>query len=52
MHKEEIVEAFDYGDYCIDLPGGEWEQNYKSAEQYYNEKFNDELESQNLRQKV
>jgi len=40
MHKEEIEDAWDKGDYCIDLPDGTWEQKYKSAEQYYNETFN------------
>jgi len=39
MHEEEIEEAWDKGDYCIDLPDGTWEQKYKSAEQYYNETF-------------
>ena len=39
MHKEEIEEAWDKGDYCIDLPDGTWEQKYKSAEQYYSETF-------------
>jgi len=39
MHKEEIEDAWDKGDYCIDLPDGTWEQKYKSAEQYYNETF-------------
>ena len=44
LHKEEIEDAWDKGDYCIDLPDGTWEQKYKSAEQYYNETFggNDE----------
>jgi len=39
MHKEEIEDAWDKGDYCIDLPDGTWEQKYKSAEHYYNETF-------------
>jgi hypothetical protein len=39
MHKEEVEDAWDKGDYCIDLPDGTWEQKYKSAEQYYNETF-------------
>lgn len=39
MEKEQIMEAFDYGDYCIDLPDGTWEQKYKSPEQYYNEEY-------------
>ena len=38
-HEEEIKDAWDAGDYCIDLPDGSWEQKYKSAEQYYNETF-------------
>ena len=41
MHKKEIEEAFDFGDYNIDLPDGTWEQKYKSAEQYYNETYVD-----------
>jgi hypothetical protein len=39
MEKQQIMEAFDYGDYCIDLPDGTWEQKYKSPEQYYNEEY-------------
>ena len=39
MHKQEVIKAFDFGDYNIDLPDGTWEQKYKSAEQYYNETF-------------
>jgi vacuolar-type H+-ATPase subunit C/Vma6 len=39
MHQEEVEDAWDKGDYCIDLPDGTWEQKYKSAEQYYNETF-------------
>ena len=39
MHEEEIEDAWDKGDYCIDLPDGTWEQKYKSAKQYYNETF-------------
>lgn len=39
MHKQEIIDAFDNGDHCIDLPDGSWEQKYKSAEQYYQETF-------------
>ena len=39
MGKEQIMEEFDYGDYCIDLPDGTWEQKYKSPEQYYNEEY-------------
>lgn len=38
--KEQIMEAFDYGDYCIDLPDGTWEQKYKSPEEYYNQTYN------------
>jgi hypothetical protein len=38
--KEQIMEAFDYGDFCIDLPMGGWEQKYKSPEDYYNQKYN------------
>ena len=39
MHEEEIKDAWDAGDYCIDLPDGSWEQKYKSADQYYKERF-------------
>lgn len=39
MEKEQIIEAFDYGDYCIDLPDGTWEQKYKSPEEYYKERY-------------
>ena len=38
-HEDEIKEAWDKGDYCIDLPDGTWEQKYKSSDQYYNETF-------------
>jgi len=37
--KDQIMEAFDYGDFCIDLPDGTWEQKYKSPEDYYNQKY-------------
>ena len=40
MEKEQIMDAWNKGDYCIDLPDGSWEQKYKSAEQYYNETYN------------
>ena len=39
MEKQEIIDAWDKGDYCIDLPDGTWEQKYKSGEQYYNETY-------------
>jgi len=39
IHKQQIIDAWDKGDYCIDLPDGSWEQKYKSGEQYYNETF-------------
>ena len=39
MEKQQIIDAWDKGDYCIDLPDGSWEQKYKSGEQYYNETF-------------
>ena len=38
--KEQIMKSFDYGDFCIDLPDGTWEQKYKSAEEYYNQTYN------------
>ena len=37
--KQQIMEAFDYGDYCVDLPDGSWEQKYKSPEHYYEENY-------------
>lgn len=37
--EEQVKEAFDNGDHCIDLPDGGWEQKYKSADHYYNETF-------------
>jgi len=40
MEKQQIMEAFDNGDHCIDLPDGGFEQKYKSAKQYYNETYN------------
>lgn len=40
LEKEQILEAWDNGDFCIDLPDGSWEQKYKSGEQYYNENYN------------
>ena len=39
IEKEHIMMAWDNGDCCIDLPNGDWEQKYKSSEQYYNETF-------------
>jgi len=39
MFEQQIIEAWDKGDCCIDLPDGGWEQKYKSGEQYYNETF-------------
>jgi hypothetical protein len=39
MEKQQIIDAWDKGDYCIDLPDGSWEQKYKSGEQYYTETF-------------
>jgi hypothetical protein len=39
MEREQVKEAFDYGDYCIDLPDGGWEQKYKSADQYYTQTY-------------
>lgn len=39
MEEQQIIDAWDKGDYCIDLPDGSWEQKYKSGEQYYNETF-------------
>jgi hypothetical protein len=39
MEKKQIIEAFDFGDYCVDLPEGGWKQKYDSPEQYYNETF-------------
>ena len=39
MEKEQIMDAWDKGDYCIDLPDGSWKQKYESGEQYYNETY-------------
>jgi hypothetical protein len=39
MEKERIIEAFDFGDYCIDLPEGGWKQKYDSPEQYYKQTY-------------
>jgi hypothetical protein len=41
MEKKQIIEAFDFGDYCVDLPEGGWKQKYDSPEQYYNETYGD-----------
>ena len=44
--KEQIKEAFDFGDYCVELPLNEregdytWGKKYKSAEEYYNQTYN------------
>ena len=42
MFEKQIIEAWDKGDCCIDLPDGGWEQKYKSGEEYYNEIFKSE----------
>jgi hypothetical protein len=42
MEKQQIIEAFDFGDYCVDLPEGGWKQKYDSPEQYYNETYGDD----------
>jgi hypothetical protein len=39
-NKEQIMEAWENGDFCIDLPDGTWEQKYKSAEEYYDKNYN------------
>jgi len=39
MFEQQIMEAFDNGDHCIDLPDGGFEQKYKSAEQYYTKTY-------------
>jgi hypothetical protein len=39
MHKKEIIDAFDNGDFNIHLDYGEFEKKYKSAELYYQETF-------------
>ena len=44
--KKQIKEAFDFGDYCVELPLNEregdytWGKKYKSAEEYYNQTYN------------
>lgn len=42
MEKEQIMDAWDKGDYCIDLPDGSWKQKYESGEQYYNETYGED----------
>jgi hypothetical protein len=39
MEKQQIIEAFDFGDYCVDLPEGGWKQKYDSPEQYYEQTY-------------
>ena len=39
MEREQIYDAFNFGDYNIDLPDGSWEQKYKSPQQYYEENY-------------
>jgi hypothetical protein len=41
MEKQQIIEAFDFGDYCVDLPEGGWKQKYDSPEQYYEQTYGD-----------
>ncbi len=50
MEKQQIIEAFDFGDYCVDLPEGGWKQKYDSPEQYYNETYGEDNYSENLEQ--
>lgn len=42
MFEKQIIDAWEKGDFCIDLPDGTWKQKYESGEQYYNEKFKSE----------
>lgn len=44
MEKEQIIDAWDKGDYCIDLPDGSWKQKYESGEQYYNETYGPQVD--------
>jgi len=44
MEKEQIKDAWDKGDYCIDLPDGSWKQKYESGEQYYNETYGPQVD--------
>jgi hypothetical protein len=39
IEKQQIIEAFDFGDYCVDLPEGGWKQKYDSPEQYYQQTY-------------
>jgi hypothetical protein len=39
MEKQQIIEAFDFGDYCVDLPEGGWKQKYDSPEKYYEQTY-------------
>jgi hypothetical protein len=39
MFENQIMQAFDNGDHCIDLPDGSWKQKYDSPEQYYTETY-------------
>jgi hypothetical protein len=39
VEKQQIFDAFEYGDYNIDLPDGSWEQKFKSPEHYYEETY-------------
>ena len=32
MEKQQIIEAFDFGDYCVDLPEGGWKQKYDTED--------------------
>lgn len=41
VEKQQIFDAFEYGDYNIDLPDGSWEQKFKSPEHYYEETYGD-----------
>ena len=41
--KKHLMEAWDNGDHCIDLPDGSWEQKYKSPEDYYNRNYENNL---------
>ena len=39
MFREQIELAFHYGDYCIHLPDGSWEQKFSSSQHYYEETY-------------
>jgi hypothetical protein len=39
MEKEQIIEAWDKGDFTVDDGYGDWVQMYRSGEDYYNQTY-------------